>query len=199
MRYSNEFLLEKYKTLPKSVRDILITLNMDALIKAITEKHRIHLDIADVLDDEITYVIFGAEKSTDFIRNLKAQLKLPDEKINAIAKDVNEKIFLPIREALKKAVDASSSESANDFSTVQEGIKNKELGEETEELDEIKKQIAKQKITKPAVVPPPNLPTGAPAGASPESSEPKEPHLVTRLPSEEKKPAHIDPYREPIE
>lgn len=100
MRYSQEFLLEKYKTLPQNLRNAIGTINMDILLKDILDKNKLHLDNEDIIEDEICNVMFGAEKATDFKRNLKIQLRLPDEKINAIAKDVYEKCFLPMMDAL---------------------------------------------------------------------------------------------------
>lgn len=74
----------------------------------------------------------------------------------------------------------------------------------SDESEEIKRQVAQQKVTKPIVVPPPNLPIQPArqnfAGQNLSGqAEPKESHLEARPISEEKKPTHIDPYREPIE
>jgi hypothetical protein len=203
MRFSEDYFYEKYKILPKNVKRAMYSLNIHDIVKSITDKHKLHIDTAGILDDEIMFAIIGITKVSDFIRNLKAQLKLPDEKVNAIAKDVNEKIFLPIRESLKKAGDSSPAES---------GIRNQELGKPKEihhpplsdstnlvtpppsESEEIKKQIEEQQAPKKVSAPPPNLPTQP----TESSAEPKESHLEVEPPSE-KKPSHVDPYREPIE
>ncbi|MFQ5662033.1 MAG: hypothetical protein ACE5F2_02165 [Candidatus Paceibacteria bacterium] len=206
MRHSKEQINERFQRLPSVVQDIVLSSETEEVIKNISSKHSLHVDTAGLLSEEITYVMVGAEKATDFIRNLKAQTNLPDEKINAIAKDVNEKIFLPIRKSLKKAGDVSPAESGirNQESRKpqpQKEIHHPSLNEkphlETKfpsegearplsESEDIKKQIKQQQEVKKVTVPPTNLPT--------------EPHLETKFPSgEEKRPTHVDPYREPIE
>lgn len=205
MRYSTEFLTEKYKILPKNIRDVANSIETDSLIKSISEEHRLHIDIAEILYDEIVYVIFGAEKSVDFIKNLKRQTLLPDEKINAIAKDVNEKIFLPMRETMKEK-DAENTytdiEKADGLNAIKDEITQIQTAEreihypnlanspggqdidQTKESEEIKRYINKQQNTKLVVPPPPNLPTG---------------NLEAKPPSEKKRPYSEDPYREPTD
>lgn len=206
MRYSTEFLTEKYKILPKNIRDVANSIETDNLIKSISEEHRLHMDIAEILYDEIVYVIFGAEKSVDFIKNLKRQTLLPDEKINAIAKDVNEKIFLPMRETMKEKDTENTytdTEKADGLNAIKDEITQIQTAEreihypnlanpssnwqdidKKEESEEIKQHIAQQQNTKPTASPPPNLPTD---------------NLEASPPSEKKRPYSEDPYREPIE
>lgn len=218
--------------LPREIKNVVGSTKLSEFLKSLIKKYNLHIDQAGILGDEINFTLLGFTKTTDFIRNLKTQLNLPDEKINAIAKDVNEKIFLPIRESLKKAGDVSPAESgirnqesrkpqpqkeihpvrdrtpqmSDDFrrKSISNGIHHPSLNEKSnlvtpppsDESEEIRKQVEHQKVTKPVVVPPPNIPTGAPTGAPEESGKP---HLEARHPSEEKKPSHVDPYREPIE
>ncbi|MFQ5788444.1 MAG: hypothetical protein ACE5H1_10760, partial [Thermodesulfobacteriota bacterium] len=219
-KYSLEQKLKRLNALPREIKNVVGSTELSESLKSITKKYNLHIDQAGILGDEINFTLLGFTKTTDFIKNLKAQLNLPDEKVNAIAKDVNEKIFLPIRQSLKKAGDVSPAESGirNQESRKpqpQKEIHHPSLNEkphlETKfpsegearplsESEEIKKQVVEQQAVKPSVAPPPNLPTGAPAGAPVEPlAEPKEPNLEALPPSEEKKPTHVDPYREPIE
>jgi len=133
--------------------------------------------------------MLGVKRTVDFIRNIKARLNLPDEKINAIAKDVNEKIFLQVREAMKRAQNTSTSDESKveDVSKPQSEIhhpkldQNPHLGalppiapdlvtpppsktivDKAEESEEIKSQIEKQQVVHHTAPPPPNLPTAEP-------------------------------------
>lgn len=195
MRFSEDYFYEKYRMLPKSIKRVIYSLDIHNIVKSITDKHSLHVDTAGILDDEIMYAIVGITKVSDFIRNLKVQLKLPDNEVNVIAKDVNEKIFLPIREALKNVANKSTQDiKPETIETIEDNnLHKKEVEIESKidhapltESEEIKQQIVRQQIVKPAVSPPPNLPTGEPNGEA-------------RPPSGEKKPIHIDPYREPTE
>ncbi|MEK7589789.1 MAG: hypothetical protein AAB475_00850 [Patescibacteria group bacterium] len=223
MRYSKDFLNEKYKLIPEVVKDAMGSVDRANLIRSIAEKYKLHIDQTGLLFEEIIYVTLGVEKTSDFVRNLKVYLHISKNKVNAVAGDVNEKIFLPIREALKKAVETPPAEFADDLITGQAEIKNQELektqtqkeihhsplneknekfrlvtGLLSDESEEIKQQIREQQAVKSVIPPPPqNPPT--------QSDELKNPHLETRSPNEQrpsfenKKPFRIDPYREPIE
>tara|TARA_B100001971_G_C18055816_1_gene465253 strand:- start:19 stop:645 length:627 start_codon:yes stop_codon:yes gene_type:complete len=208
MRFSEDYFYEKYRMLPKGIKRTMYSLDIHDIVKSITDKYKLHIVTAGILDDEIMYAIIGITKVSDFIRNLKTQLKLPDEKVNAIAKDVNEKIFLPIRESLKKTENIPPVEPTND-STKRQAItqnqESKKMQTQKEihhspltESEEIKKQIRQQQTPKQVGTLPPNLPTGVP-NSKEESAEQSndEDDASPRL--KNKKPSHIDPYREPIE
>jgi|TARA_Y100000310_G_scaffold112085_1_gene110513 predicted RNA-binding protein with RPS1 domain len=186
MRFSKEHFYEKYRMLPKDIKKAIHSLNINDIIKSITDRHRLHMDTTGILDDEIMYAIIGITKVSDFIKNIKAQTNLPDEKVNAIAKDVNEKIFLPIRKLMMELTQKSEIKA-------QQGQKQNTIHHPPlTASEEIKKQIREQREIKPVSAPPQNLPT--------QPDTPKEKSdLGAELPSEPKKPTHVDPYREPIE
>lgn len=195
MRYSKDFLNEKYKQLPEVVKNAMGSVDRGNLIKSIAEKHQMHIDQAGLLLEEIMYVTLGIEKTSDFIRNLKVHLRIPENKVNVIAGDVNEKIFLPVREALKNVANKSAQDikseaieiiDDNNLHKKEVKIENKIDHAPLTESQEIKQHIARQQAVKPVVAPPPNLPTGETNGEA----------MPLNL---EKKPTHTDPYREPID
>jgi len=102
MKYTKEQLNEKYKMLPKELQDAMFSGEATENVKKIGEKHNLHVDKIGELGEEVWFTMLGVKRSADFIRNIKTRLNLPDEKINMIAKDINEKIFLPVREYMKK-------------------------------------------------------------------------------------------------
>jgi hypothetical protein len=203
MRYSKEQINERFQILPSSVQDIILSAEVADTIKAIADKNNLHIDTAGLLNEEITFVMVGAEKSVNFIKNLRIYLHLSEDKVNAVAGEVNEKIFLPIREALKnvankpeQALEPEITEIIDDSNLHKKEIEleNKIEHAPLTESEEIRKQIEEQRLqaVKPPVAPPPNLPTQSDAPTD-------ELNLGARRPSEEKKPFHVDPYREPIE
>ena len=189
MRFSEDYFYEKYRMLPKGIKRTMYSLDIHDIVKSITDKYKLHIDTAGILDDEIMYAIIGITKVSDFIRNLKTQLKLPDEKVNAIAKDVNEKIFLQIRKELKKV---SEEKITKETTQKQNEIHHSPLSES----EEIKKQIKERQAVKPVVTPPTNLPTQS---NSPTESVNEQADVRIESKEEQKKPSHVDPYREPIE
>ncbi|PIT96781.1 hypothetical protein COT82_01265 [Candidatus Campbellbacteria bacterium CG10_big_fil_rev_8_21_14_0_10_35_52] len=196
MDETQEIIKEQLKKLPEDVRKAIASVDLRDKIKRISEKHHLHIDQGGELENETVLVMLGLESAYDYRMNLKRGLQISDSRAQAIAFDIDKEIFMNIRESLKKIsqeedTDSEIGEMSNyhteaEFSGVEKNIEEDKRAEESEE---IKKQIAKQQIAKPSPPPPPNLPTE-------KSAEPS--HLGNELLSE-KKPIHIDPYREHID
>ena len=200
MRYSKEQINERFQMLSPTVQDIILSVEIADAIKEITKKNDLHMDTAGLLNEEITYVIVGAEKSVNFVSNLKTKVHIPEDKVNSVAGDVNEKIFLPVREALKNAANKPAQDIK--LEVVEESnLHKKEVELENSinhapltESEEIRQHIEAQRVVGNTTAPPPNLPTSTPVDAPTEQKEEKQ------KPSfENKKPSHVDPYREPFE
>lgn len=203
MRFSKKFLNEKYKVLPENTKDLMGSIRTADIIQEIVKKHQLHIDIAGLLSKEITYVMVGAEKATNFIKNLKIQLKLPDEKVNAIAKDVNEQIFLQIRKLMMESTEKPEAKVEQEPKEIHHpSLNHLEARLLSDESEEIKEQIKQQQAVKPTVAPPSNLPTQPDNKEESIEQSSYEGDASPRLVShglKSKKPSHIDPYREPIE
>lgn len=214
MRYSKEEINKRFQMLPEQVQDIVLSTEVVDAIKKITEKNNLHIDTAGLLNEEITYVMVGAEKSANFINNLKTKVRLPENKINAIAGDVNEKIFLPIRESLKRVANATAQNTIQKTDEVETKISQNPLQEKETELqnqinhlpltesEEIKEQVQAYQETKPQAPPPANLPIeeevsklseGYTSKPSEDTGKPEERHI------QKQSPYAKDPYREPID
>ena len=200
MRYSKEQINERFQMLSPTVQDIILSVEIADAIKEITKKNDLHMDTAGLLNEEITYVIVGAEKSVNFVSNLKTKVHIPEDKVNSVAGDVNEKIFLPVREALKNAANKPAQDIKSEV-VEESNLHKKEVELENSinhapltESEEIRQHIEAQRVVGNTTAPPANLPTGVPAEAPTEQKEEKQ------KPSfENKKPSHVDPYREPFE
>lgn len=200
MRYSKEQINERFQMLSPTVQDIILSVEIADAIKEITKKNDLHMDTAGLLNEEITYVIVGAEKSVNFVSNLKTKVHIPEDKVNSVAGDVNEKIFLPVREALKNAANKPAQDIKSEV-VEESNLHKKEVELETRinhapltESEEIRQHIEAQRVVGNTTAPPPNLPTSTPVDAPTEQKEEKQ------KPSfENKKPSHVDPYREPFE
>lgn len=93
---------DEYDSLPENIKEVLSSPEaMDAL-EGLGKKFNIHLDQLDDLFEEVGFILLGISRPVDFVDNLQKRLGLPREQINAIAREVNEKIFEPIRESLKE-------------------------------------------------------------------------------------------------
>lgn len=113
--------LEKlYDELPKNVQEAISSVAVAEKIQEIAKKNGLHIDEAGVVSDEATMVMLGIEHPNDFVDGLKNKLKLPQEKIVALAKDVDKEIFEPIKESLMKIY--QDQEIADEEETDQRGL-----------------------------------------------------------------------------
>jgi hypothetical protein len=191
MRYTKEQINERFQMLPSSVQDVVLSAEVADAIKTIADKNDLYIDTAGLLNEEITYVMVGAEKSVNFISNLKTKVHLPEDKVNAVAGDVNDKIFLPIREALKNAANKPAQDigpetpAPSDLQEKAISLENKDSRPPLTESEEIREQVKRSQEVKQTPAPPANLPIG-------EENKIKEKHI------QKQSPYAKDPYREPL-
>ncbi|MEK7614155.1 MAG: hypothetical protein AAB428_00610 [Patescibacteria group bacterium] len=108
---------EKYKTLPEDVRKAITSVEVSAKITGLAEKYRLHIDKADELSDETGLVMLGLTHPRDYLNNLKKRLEIPEDLAREIVADINNQIFLPIRQSLKKIHNMAEE---RDYSTARE-------------------------------------------------------------------------------
>lgn len=102
MDYTNEQLREVYNKIPENIRAVISSDDTDEKIFNISQKYDLHIDTAGGLGKVTLMLMLGLLKPKDFIPELIKRLKLDQETANKVAQEVNEQIFKPIRESLKK-------------------------------------------------------------------------------------------------
>lgn len=107
-----------YRSLPSDIQEALVSVEVGNILEEIGKKHRLHVDQAGELYDETGLVMFGITHPKDYIRNLQTRLKTDADTAKKIAIDVNEQIFRPIRESLKKIHGVEESAMNNQKSLI---------------------------------------------------------------------------------
>ena len=102
MDYTPEQLEEKFKSLPANVRETLTSVDVEERLRTIGRAHQLHLDILGELADETGLVMLGLTHPRSYVGNLMKRLGISNNEAVSLARDVNEQIFSPIREALKR-------------------------------------------------------------------------------------------------
>ncbi len=102
MEYSSEQLLERFSKLPDDLKTATWDLDIEGAVGDIGIKYQLHIDQIGVLADHIALTIIGLEPIDQFKNNLEKELLLPKEKMNELIGEVNQQIFLPIRESLQR-------------------------------------------------------------------------------------------------
>lgn len=95
-----------YNDLPPMLKSAVITLPIPQTLYGIGRDYGLSIDKIGAIAEEVTHFISGTSKSKDFIKNLLSVLGGDKIKTAAVAEAVNVKIFIPIRDALKKATTA---------------------------------------------------------------------------------------------
>src|SRR3989338_9477965 len=93
---------KKYAELPPNLREAYGSVKTTEILEEIGKKHGLRLDQIGELVDETGYVMLGATPPGDYVMKLEGAVGVSREKAKAIATDVNEQVFKPIRNALKR-------------------------------------------------------------------------------------------------
>jgi hypothetical protein len=95
-------LARQFEKLPYSLKNALRSVDSAKKVVDIGRKYAIHVDKLGDLGAETGMVLLGFSHPGQFLNRLSRHLDLPEEKIRAIAQEINTEIFLKVREALKE-------------------------------------------------------------------------------------------------
>ncbi len=109
MEYTTQQLEEKYRALPEDLREAMIGVETAKAVGNIGQKHNLHIDQIGDLADEIGLTMLGLTKSDEFVTHVKNRLRIDQNTAEQISHEVNEQIFLPIRESLQKLHEAKEA------------------------------------------------------------------------------------------
>lgn len=93
---------QRYEQLHPDLKAALVSVDTAGAVYEIAKKFGLNIEKTGYLADVIGYTIIGLLPVADFINNLKDTLGIDGAKAEEIAREVNAKIFLAIREQLKK-------------------------------------------------------------------------------------------------
>ncbi len=86
--------------LPAEVQRIIASADLSARLITIARDHHLRVDEGAVVENETMLVLLGLEHPREYISNLKKELRMPTEAVEAVARDVDSQIFAPVRESL---------------------------------------------------------------------------------------------------
>ncbi len=100
--------------LPADLREIILSTDTADYIQNIGKKYNLRIDQMGGLDDEVGAVLVGETRSEEFIDKIKDRLQIDQATASAIAQEVNEQIFVKIREALRNLPSSATPEASQD-------------------------------------------------------------------------------------
>lgn len=84
--------------LPKPVRDFVTSPERARIALSLTYKHRLHADEAGEFERAYMFMLLGISSPEEFVDTL-TRAGIPPETVRALAQDVNEQVFVPLRKA----------------------------------------------------------------------------------------------------
>ena len=93
---------EIYIKLPQDLKDAILGVDSTDIMRKIGEKNKLAIDKIGKMVGEAGYVMLGVTHPNEFIANLAERLEVDKEKARAIAQEINEQVFKPVRDSLRK-------------------------------------------------------------------------------------------------
>lgn len=93
---------ERFKSLPEDLQTAFTSSEVTDAIIGIGKKHNLLVDKIGRLGDETGSVMLGLTPPKDYIKNLMSKLGVDQAKAKEIAEEINQNVFQPVRESLKK-------------------------------------------------------------------------------------------------
>ncbi len=108
---------DRFSKLPEETQNAIKLSGYEASLYEISKKYNLTVSQMDILGKSVTNVLSGTVSSEEFPNSIK-YLNLPTEKFTTIINDINEKIFIKIRETL-----IGNTEKQKVFKEIEQPIK----------------------------------------------------------------------------
>jgi hypothetical protein len=106
--YTPEEVEARFDSLPQEIKTVLYSTEMATIIKQVGEKHRLHVDQIGLLEAETGDVMLGFTDTKDYPGMLAKSLSVGPLQAEAIANDINDRLFEKIRGIMKKVYEEGS-------------------------------------------------------------------------------------------
>ncbi len=108
---NHQQILNRYDTLPESLKDAGFLPYNTLLIKKIGESNHLTGEKISTISQLVGYVLFGFIHTEDLAKEIKTELNIAPEIANSVAQEIDRKIFTPIRADLEKVYQPPTEEA----------------------------------------------------------------------------------------
>ena len=171
---------ERFNSLPKSVQDAITSAGVEKHLRELADSHKLHLDQWTALENEVMLALLGFEPVSDLAKNIESEVHVDAATAAALASDVSQIVFAPIRGELERILEHPEAQAAS--TTGMESMRSEILAQE-------------KAAAAPTVAP------ATPPASPPEATVERAPLSAAYAPSvasHERKAIEGDPYREQI-
>ncbi|MFA5987625.1 MAG: hypothetical protein WC797_03180 [Candidatus Paceibacterota bacterium] len=102
MEPTSEQVNNRFDKLPEDLKDAILSVDTANIMLTVGQGHQLHVDQIGEMADEAGLVLMGFTPPTQFVGNISRRLKVDRLVANEIANDINEKLFVKVRDSLKK-------------------------------------------------------------------------------------------------
>jgi len=201
-----ESIKQVMQTLPPVIRNYLAQGKYSVVAQNLMATYSLHIDQSGILEREIMLLLMGIENPTEFTEALVNEARIDKQTVSKIVQDVNEQVFIPLKEQEMKSKGTDTEEPAKLIAQNPSAILQSPVTDEKFLEDHEEPHIEINKIPNPlpkTAPPTPNLPgVIAPLPPPPPIPTPLKPltlPLKPVTPPVPAKPYSVDPYREPLE
>ena len=114
IKLNREEILRRTKGLPLDLNQTVQSERVIEELKTITKNHNLHVDQIGAVADLLELTLAGVVLTREFVSMLGEALPdLPQEKVLAIAEEINRKIFSPVRSSLQKVEETALQSEQN--------------------------------------------------------------------------------------
>ncbi len=92
----------RFKELPKVVQDAITSADVAKKLRELSDTHKLHLDQWEALENEVMLTLLGFQEVEKLEENIKSEVNLSPEAAHALAGDIAEHVFEPIRQELQR-------------------------------------------------------------------------------------------------
>lgn len=100
--FTEEQIAQMYDNLPEDLKDAIFGVEMNEIVEKIGRENQLNIEQIGDLANETGMVMLGVTHPNEFIANLAERLETDKEKARAIAQEINEQVFKPVRDSLRK-------------------------------------------------------------------------------------------------
>jgi len=100
----SEKLQTRFKKLPQALQAAILSADIEKRLRELSEVHKLHLDQWQGLENEVMLALLGFQPGENLGENLKNAIGVSDEDAQALAEDISDAIFKPIRKELERTL-----------------------------------------------------------------------------------------------
>src|SRR3990167_3849991 len=106
----DERLSARFLQLPKALQSAITFADVEKKLRGLSETHKLHLDQWQKLENEVMLALLGFQPVENLETNIKNEVGIAEEEAKALAGDIADTIFEPIRAELEKELGGTATE-----------------------------------------------------------------------------------------